>query len=53
MMKIRKNMHEGRPRKQAIAIAFSQARKKYPHSKPLQKSRFDVMREEKEKGFVM
>ncbi len=27
--KIRKNIREGKPRKQAIAIAFSQARKKF------------------------
>ncbi len=31
--KIRKNIKEGKPRKQAIAIAFSQARKKFGSSR--------------------
>lgn len=31
--KIRQNLREGRPMKQAIAIAFSQARKKFPRQK--------------------
>lgn len=31
--KIRKNIKEGKPRKQAIAIAFSQARKKFGTSR--------------------
>ena len=43
--KIRKNIREGKPRKQAIAIAFSQARRKFGSDKipPLSNQRTNTI----------